>query len=147
MTCKVWIHSLHGVADSNNCPRIVSNSWGKKHWPGTKDLATAIMCKDLMFVDFLESCLRWDKDARMTPDELMQHSWMIGVRPSSLRHWTHKTTVYGDHSESSLESTTHEHRQFLGESSQPFGSPYGVTGIWVGFGGIKACLECKSSNC
>ncbi|XP_073390798.1 uncharacterized protein [Physcomitrium patens] len=81
--------------DSNNCPRIVSNSWGKKHWPGTKDLATAIMCKDLMFVDFLESCLRWDKDARMTPDELMQHSWMIGptsqvtpqrspLRPSNL---------------------------------------------------------------
>ena len=64
-------------ADSSNNPRIVPNSWGKKHWPGTKDIATAIGCNDLMFVSFLEGCLRWDKNLRMTADQLIQHPWMV----------------------------------------------------------------------
>lgn len=66
-------------ADSSNNPRIVPNSWGKKHWPGTKDMAVAIGCCDPLFVNFLEGCLRWDKNQRMTPEELMQHPWMVGV--------------------------------------------------------------------
>lgn len=71
MICKVWIYLFYGVVDSNNCLRIVFNLWGKKYWLGIKDLVIVIMCKDLMFVDFLESCLRWDKDVWMILDELM----------------------------------------------------------------------------
>ncbi|KAH7422312.1 hypothetical protein KP509_12G003100 [Ceratopteris richardii] len=67
--------------DSNSNPRIVPNSWGKKHWPGTKDLATAISCNDMLFVDFLECCLRWDKSQRAAPDELLQHPWIVGESP------------------------------------------------------------------
>jgi serine/threonine protein kinase len=66
-------------SDSNNSPRIVANSWGKKHWPGTKDISVAIGCNDPTFVNFLEGCLRWDKNQRLSPDELMQHSWIVGV--------------------------------------------------------------------
>ncbi|KAH8968834.1 hypothetical protein BDL97_02G002600 [Sphagnum fallax] len=65
--------------DSNNSPRIVANSWGKKHWPGTKDISVAIGCNDPTFVNFLEGCLRWDKNQRLSPDELMQHSWIVGA--------------------------------------------------------------------
>ncbi|KAG0577181.1 hypothetical protein KC19_5G136800 [Ceratodon purpureus] len=72
--------------DINNNPRIVPNSWGKKHWPGTKSMATAIGCNDPLFVNFLEGCLRWDKNARLAPEELMQHPWMVGVCPSTLPH-------------------------------------------------------------
>ncbi|BBM99085.1 dual specificity tyrosine-phosphorylation-regulated kinase 2/3/4 [Marchantia polymorpha subsp. ruderalis] len=64
--------------DSKNNPRIVPNSRGKKHYPGTKDLATAIGCNDPHFVSFLEGCLRWDKNQRLTPEQLMQHPWMVG---------------------------------------------------------------------
>jgi serine/threonine protein kinase len=71
-------------SDSNNSPRIVANSWGKKHWPGTKDISVAIGCNDPTFVNFLEGCLRWDKNQRLSPDELMQHSWIVGVSISLL---------------------------------------------------------------
>ncbi len=71
-------------SDSNNSPRIVANSWGKKHWPGTKDISVAIGCNDPTFVNFLEGCLRWDKNQRSSPDELMQHSWIVGVSISLL---------------------------------------------------------------
>lgn len=68
--------------DSNSNPRIVPNSWGKKHWPGTKDLATATACNDTLFVNFLECCLRWDKNQRAAPDELLQHPWILGESPA-----------------------------------------------------------------
>eukprot|EP00249_Psilotum_nudum_P005169 c18632_g1_i1 orf=835-1359(+) len=64
--------------DSNNTPRIVANSRGKKHWPGTKDLATAVGCNDSLFIKFLECCLCWDKDQRVTPCDLLQHPWISG---------------------------------------------------------------------
>eukprot|EP01018_Ginkgo_biloba_P031312 Gb_19741 [translate_table: standard] len=66
--------------DSNDNPRIVPNSWGKKHWPGEKTIASAIVCTDPLFINFLESCLRWDKDQRSTPDELLRHPWILRVQ-------------------------------------------------------------------
>lgn len=63
--------------DAENNPRNVQNSKGKKRFPGSRDLEFAIGCKDLLFVSFVESCLRWDKDRRLTPEKLMQHPWMI----------------------------------------------------------------------
>ncbi|CAM6006798.1 unnamed protein product [Sphagnum balticum] len=96
--------------DSNNSPRIVANSWGKKHWPGTKDISVAIGCNDPTFVNFLESCLRWDKNQRLSPDELMQHSW-IAASPmtpqrSPLRPSNQDTTKR----RSSLKSSDTPHR-------------------------------------
>ncbi|MCO5580361.1 hypothetical protein L7F22_034227 [Adiantum nelumboides] len=81
--------------DSNSNPRIVPNSWGKKHWPGTKDIATATACDDMLFVNFLECCLRWDKNQRAAPDELLQHPWIIGESPlvrTPLRPANHDTS-------------------------------------------------------
>ncbi|KAG0579836.1 hypothetical protein M758_4G128500 [Ceratodon purpureus] len=63
--------------DVENNPRNVKNSRGKSRLPGSRDLGFAIGCKDMLFVSFLESCLRWDKNRRLTPKELMQHPWMI----------------------------------------------------------------------
>lgn len=62
--------------DSNNNPRIVANSRGKKRRPGMKDLATALRCNDPLFLSFLDSCLRWDPRARLTPDEALHHEWI-----------------------------------------------------------------------
>ena len=55
--------------DSAGAPRIVANSRGKKRRPGAKDMASALRCKDPAFVSFLESCLRWDKRDRLTPEQ------------------------------------------------------------------------------
>eukprot|EP00898_Chlorokybus_atmophyticus_P004021 jgi/Chlat1/461/Chrsp103S01078 len=76
--------------DSNNSPRIVANSRGRKRRPGSKDLATAIHCNDAAFVDFLSMCLKWDPKERASPEEAMQHEWITeGAVPLS----TYRSTV------------------------------------------------------
>lgn len=74
----------HTCADGENNPRFVQNSRGKKRYPGSKDLGFAIGSKDGLFISFVEACLRWDKNQRLTPEELMQHPWMVAV--SSLKY-------------------------------------------------------------
>ena len=63
--------------DSHGAPRIVPNSRGKKRLPGTKDLAGAIKCRDPSFISFLEGCLRWEPEDRMTPDQALRHEWVL----------------------------------------------------------------------
>lgn len=63
--------------DSNGNPRIVPNSRGKKRQPKTKALMTAVKCNDPLFVDFLASCLRWDPNERFTPEDGLQHEWIL----------------------------------------------------------------------
>ncbi|KAJ7528564.1 hypothetical protein O6H91_15G008200 [Diphasiastrum complanatum] len=65
--------------DSNNRPKIVIHSWGRRYWPETKNIGAAIKCNDPVFVDFLECCLRWDKSERLTPEELLEHEWILEV--------------------------------------------------------------------
>ena len=33
--------------------------------------------KDNLFLNFLESVLRWDPKSRLTPKEALQHPWII----------------------------------------------------------------------
>lgn len=44
--------------------------------PGKKELTTALKgCDDLLFIDFLQCCLEWDPDCRMTPSAALKHAW------------------------------------------------------------------------
>ncbi|KAG0185343.1 hypothetical protein DFQ28_009499 [Apophysomyces sp. BC1034] len=63
--------------DSTDSPRIVMNSRGKKRRPGSKTLAHALRCNDALFLDFLERCLEWDPERRITPAEALQHEWLV----------------------------------------------------------------------
>mmetsp|Transcript_21928 Transcript_21928/g.36325 ORF Transcript_21928/g.36325 Transcript_21928/m.36325 type:complete len:662 (+) Transcript_21928:218-2203(+) len=63
--------------DSQGNPRIVANSRGKKRRPASKDMMSAIKCNDPVFVSFLESCLRWDMRERATPEDGLQHEWIL----------------------------------------------------------------------
>jgi len=63
--------------DSQGGPRIVPNSRGKKRKPGNKELAHMISCSDAGFVDFLKGCLRWDQRTRFTPEDAIQHPWIL----------------------------------------------------------------------
>jgi hypothetical protein len=58
--------------DSANNPRIVPNSRGKKRVPGAKDLHTALRTTDKNFVEFLEQCLCWNPERRITPREAFE---------------------------------------------------------------------------
>jgi len=62
--------------DTSNVPRIVPNSRGKKRWPSSKDLASALRTTDMKFVEFLAGCLRWDPTERFKPDDALQHEWI-----------------------------------------------------------------------
>ncbi|CAH0562727.1 unnamed protein product [Brassicogethes aeneus] len=45
--------------------------------PGSKDLHRALKgCEDLWFIDFIERCLEWDPDNRMTPALALRHTWL-----------------------------------------------------------------------
>jgi len=63
--------------DSQGAPRIVPNSRGKKRRPNTKDLAKALSCNDKNFVSFIKGCLRWDPRTRFTPEDAIQHPWVM----------------------------------------------------------------------
>eukprot|EP00656_Telonema_subtile_P001356 TRINITY_DN10616_c0_g1_i4.p1 TRINITY_DN10616_c0_g1~~TRINITY_DN10616_c0_g1_i4.p1 ORF type:complete len:402 (+),score=118.06 TRINITY_DN10616_c0_g1_i4:75-1280(+) len=69
--------------DSAGNPRVVANSRGKKRRPGTKDLASALQCADHKFVSFLQGCLRWDPRSRFSPEDAIQHEWILeGLQPA-----------------------------------------------------------------
>ncbi|XP_046612813.1 uncharacterized protein LOC124301596 [Neodiprion virginianus] len=69
--------------DSKGSPRCLTNSKGKKRWPGSKNVAVALRCKDRLFVDFVSRCLEWDAKKRMTPEEAMRHEWLNSSSSSS----------------------------------------------------------------
>ncbi|XP_002961220.2 probable serine/threonine-protein kinase dyrk2 [Selaginella moellendorffii] len=97
--------------DSSNHPRIVPNSWGKKYWPGTKNLSTALRCNNPLFINFLECCLRWDRNQRMTPDDLLQHAWILEV-PTSANRLPLQPSNQDTSKRRSMKSSETPHRSF-----------------------------------
>ncbi|KAK9759623.1 serine/threonine protein kinase, CMGC, dual-specificity, partial [Basidiobolus ranarum] len=67
--------------DSNNSPRPVINSKGKRRRPGHRPLSQILKCKDNGFVDFVSRCLEWDPQKRLTPEEALNHYWIRGTSP------------------------------------------------------------------
>jgi dual specificity tyrosine-phosphorylation-regulated kinase 2/3/4 len=67
--------------DSNGKPKPVVSTKGKRRRPSTKTLAQALNCGDEAFVDFIAKCMRWSPDARMTPEEALQHPFIDAVVP------------------------------------------------------------------
>ena len=50
---------------------------GKKRRPASTDIMSAIRCTNVHFVSFLEGCLRWDHTERFTPEDGLQHEWVL----------------------------------------------------------------------
>ncbi|XP_030223151.1 dual specificity tyrosine-phosphorylation-regulated kinase 4 isoform X1 [Gadus morhua] len=63
--------------DSKGNPRSTTNSKGKKRKPNSKDLSAVLKTNDALFLDFIKRCLAWDPATRMTPDEGVQHPWIM----------------------------------------------------------------------
>ncbi|XP_077371665.1 dual specificity tyrosine-phosphorylation-regulated kinase 4-like isoform X4 [Festucalex cinctus] len=63
--------------DSKGNPRNTTNSKGKKRRPNSKELSTTLKTNDALFLDFITRCLTWDPTKRMTPDEGLQHDWIL----------------------------------------------------------------------
>ncbi|KAG0722127.1 Dual specificity tyrosine-phosphorylation-regulated kinase 2 [Chionoecetes opilio] len=70
--------------DSKGNPRCVTNSKGKKRRPGSRDVASVLKCSDALFVHFISRCLEWDPSTRMTPEEALQHDWVLSSHASTI---------------------------------------------------------------
>lgn len=44
--------------------------------PGSKPLSHVIKCSDPLFVDFIQQCLTWEPEKRITPEAALQHKWV-----------------------------------------------------------------------
>jgi dual specificity tyrosine-phosphorylation-regulated kinase 2/3/4 len=54
--------------DDDYNPIIEANSRGKVRRPGSKNLEKVLACDDEMFVDFMDKCLEWKPEKRLTPE-------------------------------------------------------------------------------
>lgn len=62
--------------DDDYRPIIVPNSKGKMRVPGSKNLADLINTQDADFVDFIDKCIEWKTDTRMTPEMAFSHPFI-----------------------------------------------------------------------
>jgi dual specificity tyrosine-phosphorylation-regulated kinase 2/3/4 len=64
-------------------PRFITDHKGRMHAPGSKTLAAAIGgTADATMLSFLDGCLQWDADDRMTPSEALKHPFITGALES-----------------------------------------------------------------
>ena len=99
------------VVDSQGQPRPFMNSRGKIRRPGTKSIPQALRCHDILFIDFIEKCLRWDPRQRMRPHEALRHEWIAQVANGSNSSSTkHKHTRSASTSNSTTASTVYQPR-------------------------------------
>ena len=55
--------------------------------PNTKNLLGVLRCQSSSFVEFIERCLDWNPETRITPYEALVHDWIIeGLPPKVLQH-------------------------------------------------------------
>jgi len=53
------------------------NAKVKMRRPGSKDLRAMLNCKDKAFVDLIERCLEWDPLKRISPEDALNHQWIL----------------------------------------------------------------------
>ncbi|KAM4618667.1 dual specificity tyrosine-phosphorylation-regulated kinase 4 [Polymixia lowei] len=109
--------------DSKGNPRNITNSKGKKRRPSSKELSTVLKTNDALFLDFIKGCLTWDPTKRMTPDEGIQHEWILEGNFNRVRPKTRPMPKKTSESLSSTENTfEHSYRKAPNSKSERVGS-------------------------
>jgi dual specificity tyrosine-phosphorylation-regulated kinase 2/3/4 len=67
--CKVFF-------DSHQRPRLQPNSRGKSRIPNSRPLQDILIASEPLFVDFINKCLDWDPQHRLTAVEALNHIWI-----------------------------------------------------------------------
>ena len=70
--------------DSCLDPILVENSHGRIRRPNTKSLPQVLGCRDKNFIRFIDACLHWDPELRLTPDEALCHEWIVEGLPAKV---------------------------------------------------------------
>uniref|UniRef100_A0A8C6WN65 dual-specificity kinase n=1 Tax=Neogobius melanostomus TaxID=47308 RepID=A0A8C6WN65_9GOBI len=109
IACMMEVHSSGNAVIFWN----ITNSKGKKRRPGSRELSEVLKTNDALFLDFIQRCLTWDPTKRMTPDEGLQHQWILEgnfnkVRPRA-RPTVKKATDISANNESSSDNSYRKH--------------------------------------
>ena len=62
--------------DDDYQPILVPNSKGKVRIPNAKNLTAMLGCNEPDFVDFIDKCVEWKIDARLTPEQAFSHPFI-----------------------------------------------------------------------
>uniref|UniRef100_A0A3Q0R5G3 dual-specificity kinase n=1 Tax=Amphilophus citrinellus TaxID=61819 RepID=A0A3Q0R5G3_AMPCI len=100
---------------SKGNPRNITNSKGKKRRPSSKELSAALKTNDALFLDFIKRCL-WDPSKRMTPDEGLQHEWILQGNFNKVR--TRTDNLKRDSSETGTKMAPAERLRPIGASAE-----------------------------
>ena len=72
--------------DEDYRPLTNPNSKGKIRKPNTKELPKLMNCEDPLFIDFVDKCLEWKPDKRMSPESAFQHPWIkAGIKELKMK--------------------------------------------------------------
>ena len=71
--------------NDDNTPKIVVNSRGRKRIPNTRDLKHVLRTNNAQFIDFIEKCLEWRPEDRMTPEQGLKHEWIYEILKKARR--------------------------------------------------------------
>uniref|UniRef100_A0A669DML3 dual-specificity kinase n=1 Tax=Oreochromis niloticus TaxID=8128 RepID=A0A669DML3_ORENI len=95
--------------DSKGNPRNITNSKGKKRRPSSKELSAVLKTNDAVFLDFIKRCLSWDPSKRMTPDEGLQHEWILQGNFNKVRTRTKPAAKKTSDSSTSTDKQANSH--------------------------------------
>mmetsp|Transcript_19509 Transcript_19509/g.21817 ORF Transcript_19509/g.21817 Transcript_19509/m.21817 type:complete len:99 (-) Transcript_19509:19-315(-) len=71
--------------DENMMPIMVKDDKEKLIKPNSSSLAHFIEPHDRNFMKFIDACLHWDPDLRITPEEALRHDWVLEGLPENLQ--------------------------------------------------------------
>lgn len=71
--------------DQNGAPKVIKDNEGKPIVPNSMTLGQYVEAEDRNFMKFLDACLHWDPDLRMTPEEGLRHDWILEGVPEDVQ--------------------------------------------------------------
>nr|AAW26968.1 SJCHGC08939 protein [Schistosoma japonicum] len=77
--------------DSKRTPRYLTNSRGRKRIPGSETIENLVKTVDSKFINLLNQCLTWDPDERLTPNEALNHEWILHENEHNKQNITFQT--------------------------------------------------------
>eukprot|EP01133_Synstelium_polycarpum_P000408 gene408-482_t len=62
--------------EDDGTPKSVADANGNLYGISTRTLSDAMNCQDAEFVDFVQQCLKWMPNERITPEQGLRHPWI-----------------------------------------------------------------------
>eukprot|EP00747_Dinoflagellata_sp_TGD_P164713 gnl/TRDRNA2_/TRDRNA2_185014_c0_seq1.p1 gnl/TRDRNA2_/TRDRNA2_185014_c0~~gnl/TRDRNA2_/TRDRNA2_185014_c0_seq1.p1 ORF type:complete len:689 (+),score=115.12 gnl/TRDRNA2_/TRDRNA2_185014_c0_seq1:100-2166(+) len=135
--------------DSAGNPRLVPNSRGKQRRPGSKDMQSVLRTSETKYVDFLTGCLQWDPRERFSPEDALQHEWILEGYAKHAAQRDPRGQEYGSHPEQSAPQSSQSKRHgghSHGGHGGSMASSKGFSATSQGFGNNRGGLGNTTSG-